>query len=122
MDELTKAEEQVLQVLWELEYTFVKEIIEHWPEPKPAYNTISTFVRHLEDKGYVWHEPHGKSYKYYPIVSKHDYTKSYMKGLVNRYFKGSYNHMVSFFAKEEELSIMELEELIQELKKRKNHD
>ena len=119
MEELTKAEEQVLQVLWELDSAFVKEIIEKWPEPKPAYNTISTFVRHLEDKGYVWHEPHGKSYKYYPIVSKEAYTKSYMKGLVNRYFKGSYKKMVSFFAEEEELGINDLEQLIKELKGKK---
>lgn len=119
MEELTKAEEQVLQVLWELETAFVKDIIEEFPDPKPAYNTVSTFVRHLEDKGYVWHEKHGKSYKYYPIVSKEKYTKSFMKGLVNRYFKGSYQQMISFFAQEEELEISELEQLIKELKKKK---
>ena len=119
MKELTKAEEEIMQVLWELKSAFVKEIIERLPEPKPAYNTVSTFIRILEQKGFVGHEPHGRSYKYHPIISKEIYTKTFMKGLVSRYFEGSFKQMVSFFTNEEDLSLTELEQLIQELKKRK---
>jgi BlaI family penicillinase repressor len=117
MKELTKAEEEIMQVLWELESAFVKEIIEKMPETKPKYNTVSTFVRILQEKGFVSHEIHGKSHKYYPIVSKESYTKTYMSGLVKNYFGGSYKQMVSFFTDEENLSLTDLEELIKELKK-----
>ncbi|MEQ9229602.1 MAG: BlaI/MecI/CopY family transcriptional regulator, partial [Cyclobacteriaceae bacterium] len=85
------------------------------PEPKPAYNTVSTIVRILEQKGFVAHEAQGKSHLYRPIVSKDNYTKSFMKGFVSRYFSGSYQQMVSFFTKEDNLSIQELEELMKEL-------
>ena len=119
MKELTKAEEEIMQVLWELDSAFVKDIIEELPDPKPAYNTVSTFIRILEQKGFVGHEHHGRSYKYHPIISKETYTKTFMKGLVSRYFEGSFKQMVSFFTNEEELSLTELEQLIKELKKRK---
>ncbi len=116
MKELTKAEEEIMQVLWELETAFVKEVIERMPEPKPAYNTVSTIVRILEQKGFVGHEALGKSHRYFPLMSKEDYTKQFMKGFVSKYFSGSYQQMVSFFTKEDNLSIEELEELMQELK------
>lgn len=116
MKELTKAEEEIMQVLWELETAFVKEVIERMPEPKPAYNTVSTIVRILEQKGFVGHEALGKSHRYFPLMSKEDYTKQFMKGFVSKYFSGSYQQMVSFFTKEDNLSIEELEELMHELK------
>lgn len=120
MKELTRAEEEIMQVLWNLESAFVKEIIEELPSPKPAYNTVSTIVRILEQKGFVGHKAHGKSHQYHPLVAKEDYTKSFMKGFVKKYFSGSYQQMVSFFTKEDNLSLNELEELLNELKKNKS--
>lgn len=114
--ELTRAEEEIMQVLWELKSAFVKEVVEKMPDPKPAYNTVSTIVRILEQKGFVDHEPHGKSHKYFPLISKEEYTKSFMKGFVKRYFSGSYPQMVSFFTKDDKLSVNELEQLINEMK------
>lgn len=120
MKELTKAEEEIMQVLWELDSAFVKELIEKMPEPKPAYNTVSTIVRILQQKGFVGHESFGKSHKYYPLISKKDYTKGFMQGFVSKYFSGSYQQMVSFFTKEDDLSMVELEELMSELKKKES--
>jgi BlaI family transcriptional regulator, penicillinase repressor len=116
MKELTKAEEEIMQVLWALDSAFVKDIITQLPEPKPAYNTVSTIVRILQEKGFVGHEIHGKSHKYHPLITKEAYTKSFMKGFVKRYFSGSYRQMVSFFTKEDKLSLHELEQLLKELK------
>ncbi|WP_421919653.1 BlaI/MecI/CopY family transcriptional regulator [Marinifilum sp.] len=111
MKELTRAEEQVMQILWELESAFVKEVIERIPEPKPAYNTISTIVRILEKKGFVGHVAFGKSHRYHPLITKKEYTRKFMKGFVRNYFSNSYRDMVSFFAKEEQVSLSELEEV-----------
>lgn len=111
MTELTKAEEQIMQQLWKLEKAFVKEIIEELPLPKPAYNTVSTIVRILERKGFVDHEAFGKTHRYYPMVSKKEYTKGYMSGFLKNYFSNSMKNMVSFFAKDKKLSIKEMEEL-----------
>ena len=120
MKELTTAEEEIMQVLWELDSAFVKDIITQLPEPKPAYNTVSTIVRILQQKGFVGHEIYGKSHKYHPLITKETYTKSFMKGFVKRYFSGSYRQMVSFFTKEEKLSLYELEQLLNELKDKKS--
>ncbi|MBX2843673.1 MAG: BlaI/MecI/CopY family transcriptional regulator [Flammeovirgaceae bacterium] len=121
MKELTKAQEEIMHVLWELETAFVKDIVAKLPDPKPAYNTVSTIVRILQDeKGFVGHETHGKFHKYYPLISKEAYTKSFMKGFVKKYFSGSYQQMISFFTKEDNLSVSELENLINELKERKS--
>jgi BlaI family transcriptional regulator, penicillinase repressor len=117
--QLTKAEEEIMQVLWELDSVFVKDIIARLPSPKPAYNTVSTVVRTLEQKGFVGHEPMGKSHKYHPLITKEAYTRSFMKGFVKRYFSGSYQQMVSFFTREDKLSLNELEELVVQLKKLK---
>lgn len=111
MKELTKAEEQIMQVLWEIKKGFVKDIIELLPEPKPAYNTVSTIVRILEKKGFAEHETFGKTHRYYPLVGKKDYTNFYMKNFVKNYFSDSYRQMVSFFTRENDLSVGELEEL-----------
>ncbi len=116
MKDLTKAEEEIMQVLWKLESAFVKDIIDQMPDPKPAYNTVSTFVRILQEKGYVGHESQGRSHKYHPIISKEDYTKTFMSGFVQRYFSGSFKQMVSFFTKEDDLSLSELEDLLKQLK------
>ena len=120
IQQLTKAEEEIMQVLWDLDSAFVKDIITKLPKPKPAYNTVSTVVRTLEQKGFVGHEPLGKSHKYHPLITKEAYTRSFMKGFVKRYFSGSYQQMVSFFTQEDKLSVHELEELVTKLKKIKD--
>ncbi len=111
MKELTKAEEQVMQILWEIDRGFVKDIIDRIEEPKPAYNTVSTIVRILEKKGFVAHESFGKTHRYFPAVEKKDYTKTYFKGFLKNYFSNSMNQLVSFFSKEEDLSLEELEKM-----------
>ena len=120
MKELTKAEDEIMQVLWKVGSAFVKDIVTQLPGPTPAYNTVSTIVRILQQKGFVGFEVHGNAHKYYPLISKVDYTKSFMKGFVGRYFSGSYRQMVSFFTKEDTLSLHELEQLLQELKDKKS--
>jgi len=117
MKELTKAEEQVMQLLWEQEKAFVKDLIEQMPEPKPAYNTVSTIVRILEKKGFVGYEAFGKTHRYFPLVGKKEYTRSYMKGFMKNYFGNSFKEMVSFFAREDNMSISELEDLMKEVGK-----
>lgn len=110
--QLTKAEEQVMQVLWKLERGFVKDVIEKLPgKNKPAYNTVSTIIRILEKKGFIGHTDYGKTYEYYPLVSKPEYTKHFMGSFMKNYFSNSYKHLVSFFTNENELSLKELEEL-----------
>ncbi len=117
MKELTKAEEQVMQILWKLEKGFVKDFIDEMPEPKPAYNTVSTIVRILEKKGFVDHIAYGKTHEYFPIVSKGEYTRSYMRNFMRNYFSGSFKDMVSFFAKDDNMSLTDLDELIQDVKR-----
>lgn len=116
MKELTKAEEQIMHVLWKREKAFVKEIIEELPSPKPAYNTVSTIIRILETKGFVGHKAYGKTHEYYPLVSKANYTKFYLNTLVKGYFEGSFHNLVSFFARENKLNVYELEKLLDEVK------
>ncbi len=111
MKELTKAEEQIMQQLWKLKKAYVRDIIAELPEPKPAYNTVSTVVRILERKNFVSHEAYGKSHLYFPIVEKDTYKKTFMKHFVKDYFSNSFQNMVSFFANNKELSIKELEEI-----------
>ncbi len=111
MKELTKAEEQLMQILWDIEKGFVNDILDKLPLPKPAYNTVSTIVRILEKKGFVGHIAYGKTHEYYPLVSKREYTKSYFKGFMNNYFGNSYQALASFFTNENNLSIEELEEI-----------
>ena len=111
MKELTKAEEQVMQILWDIKSGFVKDILAKMPEPKPAYNTVSTIVRILENKGFVGHTAYGKTHKYYPLVEKSSYTKKMMNGIMYNYFNNSIKQMVSFFSNEKGLTASELEEL-----------
>jgi predicted transcriptional regulator len=122
MKELTKAEDQVMQVLWLLGKGFVKDILEEMPDPKPAYNTVSTIVRILEAKGFVTHKAYGKTHEYIPLVSREKYTRFYLNNMVKGYFNGSITSLVSFFAKENSLKANELEQLmkkLEELKKQK---
>ena len=121
MKELTKAEDQIMQVLWKLQKAFVKDIIEELPKPKPAYNTVSTIIRILETKGFVNHTAYGKTHEYFPIVSKEKYTKFYLNTMLTGYFNGSFKNLVSFFAQENKLSVADLEKLLKELKK-KDHE
>ncbi len=117
MKELTKAEEQIMQILWDLEKAFVKDIVEKMPLPKPAYNTVSTIIRILEKKGFVGHNAYGKTHEYFPLMLKKEYTRLYMKNFMRNYFSGSFQEMVSFFAKEDKLSLNDLDELIDEVKR-----
>lgn len=117
MQELTKAEEQVMQYLWKLKEAFVKDVVSEFPNPKPAYNTVSTIVRILEKKEFVAYKAFGRTHMYYPLISKEDYTKQTADHLVNRYFSGSFEQMVSFFVKEKNISAKELEEIITKINK-----
>ena len=97
--ELTKAEEQIMQILWQLEKAFVKDVIDQLPEPKPAYNTVSTIIRILETKGFVDHEAFGKSHRYYPLIKKEDYKSYATEKLLQNYFSNSVESMFSYFVK-----------------------
>lgn len=115
MKELTKAEDQVMQILWQIEKGFVKDIIEQMPNPKPAYNTVSTIVRILEGKGFVDHTSFGKTHEYFPIISKDKYSKFYLNNMLKGYFNGSFQNLVSFFAKDNKLDVTDLDALVQQL-------
>ena len=109
---LTKAEEQVMQILWEMGEGLVKDIRDRFDDPKPARNTVSTVVRILEKKGFVSHKSFGNVHLYFPLVSKEEYSKSQLFGLMEDYFNNSFPAMVSFFAREKDLSISEMDELL----------
>lgn len=111
MKQLTRAEEQIMQVLWNLEKAFVKDIVKELPRPRPAYNTVSTIVRILEKKGFVGFRAFGKSHEYFPLISKNDYRKNQFGGFVKNYFEDSYQSLASFFTREENLSLEELEKI-----------
>jgi predicted transcriptional regulator len=113
MKELTKAEEQIMQILWKLDRAFINDILDLLPAPKPAYNTVSTIVRILEKKGFVDHTVYGKTHEYFPLISKKDYTKTHFGHFMKNYFGNSYKEMVSFFTRDNNLDIHELEELKQ---------
>lgn len=117
MKQLTKAEEEVMQILWQLEKCNVAAIIEELPEPKPAYNTVSTIVRILESKGFVDYEKKGKGHVYFPILKKSDYSNQSINKLVDGYFQGSFKSMVSFFMKKNDMSLTELESILRDIKK-----
>ena len=122
MKELTKAEEQVMQILWDLERAFVKDVIEQLPEPKPAYTTVSTIIRILEQKEFVGYKAYGKTHEYFPLVSKDVYKKFITKGLLKDYFSGSLKNLVSHCAEKEKIDVKELDEIlkiIEQTKKKK---
>jgi BlaI family transcriptional regulator, penicillinase repressor len=115
--QLTKAEEQVMQILWNMKEGLVKDIREKFEDPKPARNTVSTVVRVLEKKGFVAHKAYSNIHIYYPLVSKNEYSKNQLFGLMEGYFNNSFPAMASFFAKEKDLSIKELDELLDDTRK-----
>ena len=118
MKQLTKAEEEIMHILWQLKKANVAEVIEKIPEPKPAYNTVSTIVRILESKGFVDHEKKGKGYNYFPLVGKETYSNQSMNLLMENYFNGSFKSMVSFFMKKNDMDTKELEAILREINKK----
>ena len=112
MEKLTNKEEEIMRILWKLKQAFVKEIVAELPNPKPHYNTLSSLVRILEDKGYVGHKAYGNTHEYFPLISKEEYQREFMSKIVDSYFGKSYKNVVSFFAKEEKISVDELREII----------
>lgn len=118
--ELTKAEEQIMQILWQLKEAIVKDIIEEMPDPKPAYNTVSTVVRVLEGKGFIDHKAYGNSHVYFPIVSDDEYKKFTFDKMMKNYFSNSYQSLVSFIVDEKNLDIKELDELTKLIDNLKN--
>ena len=119
MQKLAKREEQIMQVLWQLEKAFVKEIVEALPEPKPHYNTVSTMVRILADKGFIGHTAFGKTHQYFPKISREEYQKTAVGEVLDKYFDNSYSKMVAYFAQEENISENELEEILNMIKNQK---
>ena len=115
--QLTRAEEQVMQILWDLGEGLVKDIRDRFDEPRPARNTVSTVVRILEKKGFVDHKSYGNVYLYFPVVSREDYSRHQLFGLLEGYFDNSFPAMASFFAREKDLTVAEMEELINETRK-----
>ena len=115
--QLTRAEEQVMQILWDLGEGLVKDIRDRFGEPRPARNTVSTVVRILEKKGFVDHKSYGNVHLYFPVVSREEYSRHQLFGLLEGYFDNSFPAMASFFAREKDLSLAEMEELINETRK-----
>lgn len=112
MQKLTNKEEEIMQILWKLEKAFVKEVLAEITEEQPHYNTLSTIIRNLEEKGFVSHNAFGNTHQYFPIVKMEDYRKRFMNTAIDTYFDSSYKNMVSFFAKEEKISAEELREIL----------
>jgi BlaI family penicillinase repressor len=112
MQKLTNKEEEIMQILWKLKKAFVKEVLAEITEEQPHYNTLSTIIRNLEEKGFVSHNAFGNTHQYFPIVKMEDYRKRFMNTAIDTYFDSSYKNMVSFFAKEEKISAEELREIL----------
>jgi predicted transcriptional regulator len=112
MQKLTNKEEEIMHILWKLEKAFVKDVLAEITDEKPHYNTLSTIIRNLEEKGYVGYDAYGKTHQYYPIVTKEKYRQRFMNTAIESYFNNSYKNVVSFFANEEKISVEELKEII----------
>jgi len=110
--QLTRAEEQFMQILWELEESSVQDIIDQLPDPKPAYNTVSTIIRILETKEFVSHKAKGRGYIYFPLIKKADYSNQSLNKIVDSYFGGSFKSMVSFFVNKNDVNLQELETIL----------
>jgi len=113
---LNQKEEAIMQILWQLEKAFVKDIIEHLPSPKPPYNTVSSIIRKLESEGKVGYEAFGKTHRYFPILKQNQYKKHAFKSLLTNYFENSHHELLSYFVKEEKISKEEISELLDNLK------
>jgi len=120
MKPLTKAEEQIMQVLWKLEKAYLREIVEAMPNPKPHQNTVATLLKILVEKEYAGLTVMNRHHQYFPVVSKDEYSKRSMKQLAKNYFEGSFSNVVSFLVKENNISVEELETLLQQIKKQQN--
>ncbi len=118
MQKLTNKEEEIMHILWKLEKAFVKEVMAEIKEDQPHYNTLSTIIRNLEEKGYVSYNAFGKTHQYFPIISLEKYRKGFMNTAIENYFDSSYKNMVSFFAKEEKFSAAELREILAMIEKK----
>jgi predicted transcriptional regulator len=118
MQKLTNKEEEIMHILWNLKKGFVKDVLAEIVEDKPHYNTLSTIIRNLEDKGYVSHTAYGNTHQYYPIVTKEAYRKEFMNTAIENYFNNSYKNMVSFFAEEQKISAKELREILDLIEKK----
>lgn len=114
---MTKAEEEVMQILWRIKRGFIKDLLEKFDEPRPAYSTVSTIVRILIEKGFIDYKAYGRTHQYFPVISKDDYKKSRLSSLARNYFSNSYQKMVSFFAREDSLTIKDMEEIMEMMKK-----
>jgi len=112
---LTKVEEKIMKILWDIEKGFIKDIIEEYPDPKPPYNSVSTIVRVLVQKEIIGYKAYGKSHQYYPLISKADYSKGQMKRLVTDYYNNSLSQVVSFFTESKQLKDSELDEAMRML-------
>lgn len=119
MEKLTNKEEEIMQVLWQLEKAFVNDILEKMPEPKPHYNTLSTIVRLLEEKGFVNHKSYGKSHQYFPVISLESYRNVFVKDSMKKYFGNSVSNLINYFVKDEKLSEDEIKELLEIIEKNK---
>lgn len=113
---LTKAEEQIMQYLWKIEKGFLKDLLEEFPEPKPHTNTVSTILKVLKEKDFVDYQVFGRQHEYFPLISQEQYSGKSMKNLVKNYFSGSYTDAVSFLVEKNEMSVQDLEMLLNELK------
>ena len=118
MEKLTNKEEEIMQALWKLKKAFVKEIMPLLPQ-QPHYNTVSTTIRKMEEKGFVKHKAFGKTHQYFPVITKEEYRKGFMTKTIDNYFENSYKNVVSFFAKEEKISVDELKEIIKLIESKK---
>ncbi len=121
MKELTKAEEQVMKILWKKEKAFVKELLPHFPDPKPAYNTVSTIIRILEKKGFIAHDEFGKSHRYFPLIKKEEYRNERFSNLMKGYFNNSMKQVLSHFSDNKNMDLKEADELISLLEKIKEN-
>jgi len=119
---LTKAEEEIMLILWKLEEATIRDVMNELRDPDIPYTTISTVVRVLEKKNFVDHKAVGTTYLYRPVIQKKDYIKGYLSGIVSNYFDGSFSRMAAFFAKENNLDIRELQELVDEFEDELNND
>lgn len=119
MKNLSPKEEVIMNLFWEHGPLFVKELLAFYDEPKPHFNTVSTFVRQLEEQGFVGHRVYGTTYQYYPIISRAEYHKHTVRGVISKYFNNSYLGFVSSLVKEEEISLDELKELIRQVEENK---
>ncbi|MBQ7791760.1 MAG: BlaI/MecI/CopY family transcriptional regulator [Rikenellaceae bacterium] len=117
--ELTRAELEIMQVIWDKGKVLVHDILSEMSEPKPAYNTVSTVVRILEKKGYVGHKAYGKTHEYFPLVEREEYTNGYMNSVLNNFFGGSVSRMMSFFTRNEKISLSEADEILKILQEKR---